>query len=198
MKFRKAVGLLILLAGISGCATVPPESVSLSSELGVGIKKQYQSQINLLNIYFESKRKELDAALQRAIALYFSTLVPNVSITLTKEQLGNVSTDIEKLNEKNSSAKAGLEKVRIQLVSKLEENYLTLNQANSTITGLLQSVVSVKESTNKSIQLVSSATGGKIQLDKVFSEVDAFVAKGGSEAGKAINFVEQVQMLIGN
>lgn len=196
MKGLKAIAVAVLLGAISACATIPQESVSLSNELGVGIKKQHQAQVNFLNLYFESKRKDLDAALQRAIAVYFSTIAPGGSVTLTTVQLSNVAEDVLKLNDKSNAAKGELETVRVNLVSKLEDNYLTLNQANSTITGLLQSAVSVKEATNKSAQLVSSATGGRINLDKIFSEIDSFVLKGGSEAGKAIDLKVKIQGLI--
>ncbi|ENY73709.1 lipoprotein [Aeromonas diversa CDC 2478-85] len=197
MKILKLCAIALVTC-VSACATIPPESVSLSSELGTGIKKQSDAQISLLNLYFESKRKELDEALQRAIASYFSTIAPSGDVTLTTSQLMDVSKDIIALNSKNDSTKEALEKVRIDLVSTIQDNYLILNQANSTITGLLQSAVSVKDSTNKSIQLVSSATGGKIQLDKIFSEIDSFVQKGGVEAGKAIDINNKIQSLINN
>jgi predicted solute-binding protein len=136
MRGLKAIAVAVLLGAISACATIPQESVGLSNELGVGIKKQHQAQVNFLNLYFESKRKNLDAELQRAIAFYFSTLAPSGSFTLTAVQLSNVAEDALKLNEKNNAAKRELEIVRVDLVSKLEDNYLTLNQANSMI-GLL-------------------------------------------------------------
>lgn len=196
MKSLKAIAIFVILATVSACATVPQESVSLSSELGAEIKKQHEAQVSFLNLYFEAKRKELDAALQRALTAYFLTIAPTGSVTLTTRQLDDVAKDVIELNKKNNTAKEALEKVRVDLVSKLEENYLTLNQANSTITGLLQSAVSVKEATNKSIQLVSSATGGRIKLDKVFSEIDSFVVKGGLEAGRAIDLNEKIQGLI--
>lgn len=195
MKALKAIATAVLFAAISACATIPQESVGLSNELGVGIKKQHEAQVNFLNLYFESKRKDLDSALQRAIAAYFSTIASAGSVTLSTAQLSDVAGDILKLNDKNNKAKQELESVRVDLVSKLEENYLTLNQANSTITGLLQSAVSVKEATNKSAQLVSSATRRHINPGKIFSEIDSFVLKGGAEAGKAIDLKEKVQSL---
>lgn len=192
----KVFCVTILAAGMTACATVPPESVPLSNEIGIGIKKQHQAQVNFLNIYFAAKQKELDAALQRALASYFGAIAQTGDVTLTRDQLSEVANYVLDLNNKNNLAKGDLEKVRVSLVSALEDNYLTLNQANSTITGLLQSAVSVKESTDKSISLVSSATGGKVQMDKIFAEVDAFVAKGGSEAGKAIELSEKIQSLV--
>ncbi|WP_441253845.1 hypothetical protein [Aeromonas sp. A600556] len=192
MKTLFFVIAVVFMIGVGGCASVPPESVTLSSEVGAGIKKQQQAQVGFLNLYFEAKRKDLDAAFQRALNTYFSTIAPSGSVTLTKTQLDDVAKDVIDLSRKNAQAKESLEKVRIALLTKLDENYQTLNQANSTVTGLLQSVVSTKEAANKSIQLINTTTDGRIQLDKVFAEIDSFVVKGGSEAGKAIDLIEKI------
>lgn len=193
MKNLYFVIAVVFMIWVGGCASVPPESVTLSSEVGAGIKKQHQAQVGFLNLYFEAKRKDLDAAFQRALNTYFSTIAPSGSVTLTKTQLDDVAKDVIDLSRKNAQAKESLEKVRIDLLTKLDENYQTLNQANSTVTGLLQSVVSTKEAANKSIQLISTATDGRIQLDKVFAEIDSFVLKGGSETGKAIDLIEKIR-----
>ncbi|HHQ4675779.1 TPA: hypothetical protein ACSP2I_003121 [Aeromonas veronii] len=192
MKTLFFVIAVVFMIGVGGCASVPPELVTLSSEVGAGIKKQQQAQVGFLNLYFEAKRKDLDAAFQRALNTYFSTIAPSGSVTLTKTQLDDVAKDVIDLSRKNAQAKESLEKVRIALLTKLDENYQTLNQANSTVTGLLQSVVSTKEAANKSIQLINTTTDGRIQLDKVFAEIDSFVVKGGSEAGKAIDLIEKI------
>lgn len=192
MKILK-IGTIIIFTTLSACATIPSESVSLSSELGNGIRRQNDAQIKLVNIYFESKRKDLDTALRRAIETYFSQIAATGSITLTTEQLKDVSEDIISFNTKNTTAKESLEKVRLDLVSEIQNNYLTLNQANASITGLLQSAVSVNESTDKSIQLVSSATDGKIDFNAIFNEINSFVLKGGEEAGKAIDLSKKIE-----
>jgi predicted solute-binding protein len=195
MKRLYVVIWMAFMFGVGGCASVPPESVTLSSEVGAGIKKQHQAQISFVNLYFEAKRKDLDAAYQRALNTFFSTIAQSGSVTLTKTQLEDFAKDVIDLSRKNAQAKESLEKVRIELLAKLDDNYQTLNQANSTVTGLLQSVVSTKEAANKSIQLISTATDGRIQLDKVFAEIDSFVVKGGSEAGKTIDLIEKIRTI---
>ena len=70
-----------------------------------------------------------------------------------------------------------------------------LNQANSSVTGLLQSAVTVKEARSEAFKSLSKAIGGKIDLDKVFSELDEFILKGGEEAGKTIKLVDKLKAL---
>ena len=187
------VAFLLLLAA---CATIPQESVDLSSEVGVGLQKQHQSQVDLVNLHFSIKRKSLDEAMIRALDTYFETIASSGSITLNRAQLGNVADDVMSLSEKNNAAKEELEKARLLLIRKLNENYLILNQANSSVTGLLQSAVTVKEARSEAYRKLSASTGGKIDLDKMFSELDDFILKGGEEAGKAIQLADKLESIL--
>ena len=196
MKRIKTFVLLAFLSLLSACATIPQESVDLSSEVGVGLQKQHQSQIDLINLHFSIKRNSLDEAMSRAIESYFEALTPGGSITLNRAQLRDVATDVMLLSEKNNAAKEELEKARVLLIKKLNENYLIINQANSSVTGLLQSAVTVKEARSEAYKKLSEATDGKIDLDKMFSELDNFVLKGGEEAGKAIKLVDKLESLL--
>lgn len=193
-KIKFIVFILVVFL-FSACATIPQESVDLSTELGAGIQKQYQSQIDLINLHFSIKRKALDEALDKAIKKYFEGLTPSGTVELNRNQLQDVADDVMKLNAKNNEAKEELEETRILLIKKLNENYLALNLANSSITGLLQSAVTVKEARSEAFQSLSKATEGKIDLDKVFNELDDFVLKGGKDAGETIKLVDKIKTL---
>lgn len=193
-KFRSFFAIL-LISLLTACASIPPESVKLSTEVGVGLKKQYQSQVELVNLHFSIKRKMLDEALEKTLKRYFEGLTPAGTITLNRSQFGDVATDIKTFSAKNNAAKEELEKARLLVVKQLNDNYLSLNLANASITGLLQSAVSVKEARTEAFQALSEATEGKVDLDKVFSELDEFVLKGGEEAGKAIKLVDKLKAL---
>lgn len=195
MKKIQSLILVLFVSLLTACATIPQDSVDLSSEVGVGLKKQHQSQVDLVNLHFAIKRKSLDEAMKRALDKYFETLTPAGTITLSRSQLGDVAVDIMDLSAKNNAAKEELEKARVLLIKKLKENYLALNQANSSVTGLLQSAVTVKGARSEAFQSLSKVTKGTIDLDKVFSELDEFVLKGGEEAGKLIKLVDKINAL---
>jgi len=197
MKKMKSIMLVLFVSLLTACATIPQESVDLSIEVGIGLKKQHQSQIDLVNLHFAIKRKGLDEAMMRALDKYFETLTPAGTITLDKTQLSDVAADVMDLSAKNNAAKEELEKARVLLIKKLDENYLALNQANSSITGLLQSAVTVKKARSEAFQSLSKATDGKIDLDKAFAELDEFILKGGEEAGKTIKLVDKLKALFG-
>ncbi len=196
MRRSKYIAVIILVTLLSACATIPQESVDLSSEVGIGIQKQHQSQIDLINLHFSVNRNNLDTAMQNALNSYFSALTPNNSITLNKAQLGDVAEDVLLINKKNNTAKEELEKARVLLIKKLSNNYLILSQANSSVTGLLQSAVTVKEARSEAYKKLSEATDGKIDLGKVFSELDEFVLNNGEKAGEGIKLVEKFQTIL--
>jgi hypothetical protein len=196
MKQSKYIAVMMLITLLSACVTIPQESVDLSSEVGIGIQKQYQSQIDLINLHFSVNRNNLDIAMQNALNSYFSALTPNNTITLNKAQLADVAEDVLLINKKNNMAKEELEKARVLLIKRLSSNYLILSQANSSVTGLLQSAVTVKEARSEAYKKLSEATDGKIDLGKVFSELDEFVLNNGEKAGKGIKLVEKFQNIL--
>jgi len=196
MKKQTLYGLVLLVFLLTACTTIPQESVDLSAEVGIGLQRQHQSEVDLINLYFENKRESLDEAMERALDKYFATLTPSGSITLNKSQLKDIAADVTELNARNNAAKEELEKARILLMKKLNENYLLLNQANASVTGLLQSVVTVKGARSEAFQSLCVSRKAKMDLANLFSEVDEFVLKGGKEAGKAIKLVEKLKLLL--
>ncbi|NOY72950.1 MAG: hypothetical protein GXP14_11340 [Gammaproteobacteria bacterium] len=186
--------LVIVL--LTACATIPQESVKLSSEVGIGLQKQHQSQVDLINLHFSIKRNRLDEAMAKALNHYFETLTPNGSITLNARRLNDVADDVILINRKNNAAKEELEKVRVYLIGKLSENYLILNQANVAVTHLLQSAVTNKEARSETYEKLSRATAGNINLNNIFAKLDDFIEKNGEKSGKAINLVEKIESVL--
>ena len=201
-NFRRimiGIKTFILVAFVSlftACgATIPQESVDLSREVGVGLRKQHQAQIDLVNLHFSIRQKSLDEAMSRALDSYLKNLMPNDSIELSRDQLDDVAAAVMLLNEKHNIKKAELEEARMFLIKKLNENYLILNQANSSITGLLQSAVDVKEATSEAYKKLFEAIGGKINLYRVLSVLDDFVLKYDEKADKPIKLVEKLELI---
>ena len=166
-NFRRVmIGIqtFILLAFVSlliACsATIPQESVDLSREVGVGLRKQYQSQVDLVNLHFSIQRQRLDEAMNRAIDAYFGPLMAKDSIDLNREQLGDVAEFVMLLNKGHNAKKEELEKERILFIKELSETYSVLNQANSSITDLLQSAVDAQKTTSEFYKQLVEAAGG--------------------------------------
>ncbi len=185
--------IMVAACVLCSCATIPPESVELSSQIGVGLQKQHQSQIDLINLHFTIKRKALDQAFEKALNTYFTTITPSGSVSLNRNQLKDVAKDVMDLNSKNTAAKEELEAARILLSKKLNENYLSLNLANASVTGLLQSAVTVKEARSDAFKKLSEVSGGKVDLEKIFTEIDNFMVEGGDKTKKVLKLKDKVE-----
>lgn len=186
MKKIKSLILALLILSLSSCTNIPQESVDLSSEVGVGLRKQHQFQLELVNLYFDSKRKELDETMLKELDKYFNTLAPTGELKLNKAQFMDVLADAKEFNIKYNSAKKELEKARWLLIEKLDENYLALNQANSSITELLQASASEKKEGSEVTQSLSETSAGEIDLEKALAEVDKFTLEDSEEGEKSI------------
>jgi len=90
----------LVMVLLTACATIPQESVKLSSGVGIGLQKQHQSQIDLINLHFSIKRNRLDETMAKALNNYFEMLTPKGSITLTASRLNDVADDVILINRK--------------------------------------------------------------------------------------------------
>lgn len=186
MKKIKSIMLVLFTLLLPACTNIPEESVSLSSEVGAGLKKQHQFQVELVNLYFDSKRKELDETMLKELDKYFNTLAPTGELKLNKDQFMNVLADAKEFNIKYNSAKKELEKSRVLLIKKLEEDYLALNQANSSITEMLKSSAPEKDTGSEVSHSPSETSAVKINLEKALAEVDGFTLEDVEEGEKSI------------
>ena len=55
MKTIKLFLIVLIVPLLGACATIPQESVDLSTEVGIGLKKQHESQVDLVNLHFSIK-----------------------------------------------------------------------------------------------------------------------------------------------
>lgn len=197
MKKIKSIILFSFILLLSACTNIPQESVNLSSEVGIGLKKQHQFQLELVNLYFDTQRKELDETMTKELDKYFNSLAPTGELKLNKAQFMDVFADAKDFNIKYNLAKKELEKARVLLIKKLDENYLALNQANSSITELLQSSATKKEGGSEVSQSLSEMSAGKIDLEKALAEVDKFTLEDGEEGKKSIMIDELHRKVFG-
>lgn len=186
MKKIKSIMLVLFTLLLPACTNIPEESVSLSSEVGAGLKKQHQFQVELVNLYFDSKRKELDETMLKELDKYFNTLAPTGELKLNKDQFMDVLADAKEFNIKYNSAKNELEKARVLLIKKLDEDYLALNQANSSITEILKSSAPEKDTGAEVSPSPSETSAVKINLEKALAEVDGFTLEDGKEDEQSI------------
>jgi len=185
--------VIILFFVLGGCASIPKESVELSKEIGKGITESQRSYTNLLNSYFAAKKLQVDQWIENEYLPGYLFNIQNglknagLSTTLSDAQLRDVLRDvIAERDQKHTD----LEKTRLLLLTKSNEHYNLLSQGNAGVTGLLQSMVDVKEATSSAAQTVKTASGGKVDLDEIEKMFNDYLKKAGTAAAKATSLYE--------
>lgn len=196
------VGLLVIWAAFAlcGCATVPKGSVELSKEIGTGIAENQRSYTGLLNVYFASKKQQVDQWIENEyLPEYLSNIQAELKkagqpTTLSPQQLKDVLRDvIVERDQKHTD----LENTRLLLLTKSNEHYILLSQGNAGVTGLLQSILDVKEATSSTTQKIKTASGGKLDLEQVEKKFNDYLKKAGTASEKTNNLYNTIKSALG-
>jgi hypothetical protein len=196
---RTALSLVLLM--VAGCVSIPEDSVRLSQEVGKGISSYHESYINILNQYFAQKRALIDDAV---VNRYLPRYMDNV-----KREMVSVGEDPEKLHPfmvrdivqdvtvKRNEMHEELEKTRLALINTVTGDYLLLTQANSTVTGILQSAVDVKKAASSLAGTVEKVTGKKISFDKIENRFNEYLRDASDLSATGVSLYDGVKDLLG-
>ncbi len=186
----------ILCLCITGCATIPKESVTLSQEVGKGIVENQNAYMNLFNRYFAQKRQQID---KRIMDKYLPNYISNLQKDLRDagEDPDNFDANMIKdiisdVIHKRDELQEDLEKTRIVIWEHVSKDHLLLLQANSTITGLLQSAVDVKEATSSIGEMIQEATKSDFSFDEFEKLFDEYLKKAGDTSAEGISLYNKI------
>jgi hypothetical protein len=140
------INLVIMSAG---CATVPKESVELSTLVGEMIASAKVSHVNMVNRHFYYIRAEVEyfafhdykKAFLNNIRKVAKEKDPNFT-ELTLDQYDQV---ISRIQKKRDQWLNEVEKNRQSVLQALEEHYVVLSQSNAVLTSMLRSAVRITE-----------------------------------------------------
>lgn len=194
--------LIVLQIAILCCATIPPESVTLSQEVGKGIAENQRAYLGLLNRYFEIKRQLInDAILNEYLPNYIKSIQEGLKQAdedpnkFTSKMLKDILTDIVK---KRDELHEDLEKTRVAIWERINEDHTLLLEANSTITGLLQSAVSVRAEASSLGKTIQEATKTKFNFEDFEKLFDEHLKKIGDTSAELINLHDSIEALFKN
>lgn len=198
------IGFLVAILvafSLGGCASVPKESVELSKEVGKGIAESQRSYTSLLNIYFASKKQQVDQWIENEyLPEYLSNIQAELKkagqpIAISPQQLRDIIRDvIVERDQKHTD----LENARLLLLAKSNEHYTLLSKGNAGATILLQSMVDVKEVTSSAAQTIKTASGGKVDLEQIEKKFNDYLKKVGAASDKATNLYDAIKSALEN
>jgi hypothetical protein len=191
----------LALVLLQGCASVPPEAVDLSRRIGVEISKSQAAHLSTLDAFYKRLNEDND----RWIADIYLPKLSSTAIselTIACKKAGDNSLNCSQLNnndvkrimsrtiEFRDDIQRALSTNRDESASIINAHYVDLQSANSTITALLTSILDVKKATKESVEVISKASGIKIDTDKIERTLNEFLDRAG-KAGLKISDLEK-------
>ncbi len=183
------VALGIVVFSFSGCANIPSEAPTLSSELGKRIESLEEANIRLLNRFFEQKRKDIDTFIEHEWLPTFSNeffrrpQIANAWNTVVRENdnkqrtkfLMKVGTSLqETINQKRLELIRPLDELERQIEHSLKNEYAQAKAINNSVTSFLLSASKVAENRDR---LLAKAGVTEEEISKVIDKTDEIVTK---------------------
>jgi hypothetical protein len=209
---RNYIIVAIVLIVISGCASIPPEAPSLSSELGKRISALENANVTLLNRYFDQKRVEVDRFIQEvwlpefANEFFQKPFIADAWNTIVSEN--NKQQRLTFLMKTGPKLQEAVNQKRIELIQPLDELerhisrnikavYEQARSINNSITSFLLSAAEVTENRNRYLEMVG-VTENKLStiIDETDSAVSSLLAAGHKADDKidsANKFVKKIK-----
>jgi hypothetical protein len=182
---------------VSGCASIPQESVTLNKEVATGITSIHESNIRFVNQYFDIKSSKIDKYEKEALDNYFNKIAAATTKPgappLGVQDLYKIKEKVEEIHAVGTKFKAELNASKDMIIEKLQGEYNLILSANSSITGLLQSAVDIDKAKNDGLSKVKAFTDGKIDLTDIDSKVNEYLSKFGSSSAQASSLIESIQ-----
>ena len=206
-KFPKAL-LAVSIAIFYSCASVPPQTVLLSKQLGRDLETVQQSHINIIELHFNDIKNNINAFIDETYSPFIIHYVLEKEYTSYKSGKTSLFLSLEKAATEESqpkteqavndmqdflmAAKRQIEKKRKELMdpvlsqekdllNAVNSSYRNMANANNAITNYLQSVRNIKKSQSEVLNEVGLSGADKMlteNLSKLSNKINSLVMEG--------------------
>ena len=164
MRLTSLIAILFALLCLAGCsASIPSESVELSSLVGEMIISAKVSHVELVNRHFDNLRSQVD---RFAMHEYKDKFMGNIR-KLSKEKdpafeeltFSQYERAMMRVMDRRSEWLESVENNRREVLQALEEHYTVLLAGNAEVTSLLRSAVKINETRDALLNRLGSKIG---------------------------------------
>lgn len=213
MNFKQ-LGMLAVLSVLVGCASIPPEAPELSVELGKRISAIEDSNITLLNRFFDQKRREVDTFIEDewvpafaeeffskdAISKAWNTIVREDDKKQRLTFLVKVGPKLQKrINEKRLELIQPLDALERRIEKNIRDDFSQARAMNNSITSFLLSAAEVAENRNRYLEMagVTDEKIGKLldETDDAISDLLGKTKDGKDKIDKTDAFLKKVKSI---
>ncbi|BBE16296.1 hypothetical protein AQPE_0433 [Aquipluma nitroreducens] len=169
MKIFHLFAFVILGIFLTGCATIPKQSASLSEELGYKLTNIEQSHVQLLHNFFEQKRNTVEEFIvEEWIPVYSEQYFSKPSVENKWNEIvssGNKEDRLKfitivgpvllnQINEQRQKLLQPLNDLEKEIEQKIRNEYNSARSINNALTSFLQSAVKVEENRSRYLEML--------------------------------------------
>lgn len=198
---------LIFIFLATGCATIPPESVDLSKQIGSGISKSHSAHLSTIDAFYNQLNKDNDRwVVDVYLPKFISTSASHIeaackakgdnSLDCVRLKSTDLKTIISNTIKFRDEIQRTLSKNRDQSVRIINEHYNDLITANAGITGLLASAIDVSKATKDAAALTSKITGADIDTSAIEKALNKFLEKAGTEGAQITELEDNLSSIV--
>lgn len=147
----------------------------------------HELNITLVNALFAEKKAQVSSFIQQnytpsIIDNYFKQL-PNQSFT-KKETADIITSLIPEINKQKDDMLAALEKSRVKLITRLDNDHISFVIGSNSLKDLLASASKLQDANAKLGVNITKATGSKINMAAITKALDKLLLSGGDLSNK--------------
>lgn len=201
------IAYCLLLLVLSGCATIPKESVILSEELTNMIHSARVSHLAMVDEYIAERRRRIDIFMeQKWIPDFMTFFVSSSTLLKDMEKASNASEkeqvmlDFTKAASKEISKRRttlmdALDEIERALKNAIEDHYADMLMVNQALTAHLHSAAKVTATREELLKQLKIKPKEILSLDKIDKVIEKIISYKG-QAEEISGMVDEVKTLI--
>lgn len=193
MKKQSFIIVIIISVLSFSCASIPSSTVTLTQEVINEADQMHQLNISLVNQLFEERKQVINAFITNQytpkVIENYERLLPD-SLDYKKALPKIMESIIPVINRKKDSLQLVLSTQQEEIITKLNNNYLTYSKATTALQHLINSAVKLKTAEQDALTSIKELTGAKVDTKKVETVMDSLLFKAGGDMSKLLKVVE--------
>ncbi|WP_298518544.1 hypothetical protein [uncultured Kordia sp.] len=194
--FIRSIAIAFVVISINACASIPASTATLSQEVIAEANSMHQLNIALVNKLFEERKGKVDAFMNNQ---YIPSFVKNLQSKIpagvdVNSELANILKSVMPvINRKRDSLHNLLDTQREQMVTSLNTNFASYQQASATLQNLISSAVKLKQTEANTLTQIQSLTKTNFDVGKIQRHLDSLLVKTGNGFNKLLNIESAIK-----
>jgi hypothetical protein len=191
MRFSiKSIAIVCVVISMYGCASIPASTADLSRQVIAEAHSMHQLNIALVNKLFDERKDKVNEFINNQ---YIPTFVKNFQskippgVDVNKELPNILKSIMPVISQKRDSLHNILDEQRDEMVTALNDNYATYQQASASLQNLISSAVKLKQTEKNTLAQIQKLVNTNIDVGAIQKHLDKLLMETGNGFDKLLD-----------